>query len=299
MVPFREHQPAGEHLLGEQAGSGIGRGRLDPAGFQREVAELQPFLRENPAGGGIEEHPHVPGEILREQFLEPGGFDGGGEGEQGLDFAAAAADLADFRGDEQRAVLDDAFAREQAATAMDDFTAQRAGIEASGDVIGEGEQHAPTQVGFVELALTDIQAFPLGQSEEGLEQGHHLSGGGGVDPHAPAGVQAEVVCRGVFPGLHQMDEVRLGLVPDAILAHAGGVGVDATQEQVAALGQGSNQGGGTDAAQFVGGQEQPGVARVHREGEHPAAERGDVGVVAGRNDTVWGVDSPGRCRAGR
>lgn len=100
MIPFLEVESAGDHFFGQQLGGGVGGWGFDAAGLQRESAKFDEFLGLDPTGGGIEEDPEAAGDILGKEVLEPGRFDGRGEGEEGVGFAASTADFTDFGNDE-------------------------------------------------------------------------------------------------------------------------------------------------------------------------------------------------------
>lgn len=126
--------------------------------------------------------------------------------------------------------MDDTFPGQQATAAVDEVASESSGVEATGDVVGEGDEEAASEVRFVELAWLHVEVLAFGKAEEGLEQGGDLAGGGGVDTDTLAGVEAELVVGGVLPGLHEVEEIGGGPIAEAVLPQTCGVGVDASEE---------------------------------------------------------------------
>ena len=81
-------------------------------------------------------------DVVGEKFLEPRSFDGGGDGENGVHLVVASADFADFGDDEQLRLADNAFAREYAASSVDEFAAERALIQSSAHAVAEADEDA-------------------------------------------------------------------------------------------------------------------------------------------------------------
>ena len=71
-------------------------------------------------------------------LLEPSRLDRGDEAEERLVLAAAPLDLADFAGDDERGAADGAFAREEAAAAVDDLSRRADGYKGMDGIVIDG-----------------------------------------------------------------------------------------------------------------------------------------------------------------
>ena len=212
------------------------------------------FLGINAFGGGVIEDAGCAGDIVGKKFLEPFLFDDGGQAEDGVDGFILAFDFADFGGDEEAGVLDDAFAGKCAAAAMDEFTTKRAGIDAASDAIAEADENAFVEGFILNFARGGFEAFAFGDVEELLEEGTNLASGDGVDAEAAAGIDAILVARGIGPCAHEDPEIAASLVAEEIFAVARGGFVDVAEEEVAALSESGDETGLVDAAVVVRGE---------------------------------------------
>jgi hypothetical protein len=203
-------------------------------------------------------------------------FDDGGEAQNGVNGFVFAFDFPDFGDDEQRAVVDNAFAGECAAAAMNEFATERAGIDAAAHTIAEADENAFVERFILNFARCGIEAFASGDVKELLKEGANLTSGNGVDAKAAAGIDSILVARGVGPGAHENPEIASGFIAEEILAVAGGGFVDVAKEKVAALREGGHEASLINAAVVVRSEEHAGVAWVERESEHFAAEGSDA-----------------------
>ena len=227
-------------------------------------------------GCGVVKDARRGSDILGKKFLKPFLFDDGGEAKDGVDGFVFAFDFADFGDDEQVAVMDDAFAGECAAAAMNEFAAECAGIDATANAIAEADENAFVERFILNFARGGFEAFAFGDVEELLKEGTDLTSGDCVNAEPAAGIDSILVARGVGPGAHENPKIASGFFAEKIFAVAGGGFVDVAKEKVAALGERGDEARLVNAAVVMRGEEHAGVARVKRESEHFAAEGSDA-----------------------
>ena len=166
---------------------------------------------------------------------------------------------------------------------MDDVANERSSTAAAGDLIGESGQDAAGD-GLVAGGSgfgPDVKVLVAGDIQKLLEEFLHLPGGLGVDGEGTEGFEAEIVAFGVVERAHEDEKIR-----DALAEDFGAFLLDAFfgfEQEAARLGEGGDEGGGTDAAEFLRGEEHAGVARMDGKAKHAASGRGDVagGIVGG------------------
>lgn len=225
VVPVIEGQPVGQYLLREQTGRGVSRGRLDAARADGQVTEAKLIFRIDALRASVIKDPGHGSDVLGEQLAQPVFFDCSRQAQQGLDALVLAFHFADFSGDQERAVLDDAFPGQCAAPAMHQLATGRAGVQPPGYAVAEAKENALLQSLVGDFAAGGIEAFAPGEFQELLEQRTDLAGGDGVHARPAAGLGPEVAGGGVVPGAHQQPEVATGLFAEEFLAVAGGVDI--------------------------------------------------------------------------
>jgi hypothetical protein len=171
--------------------------------------------------------------------------------------------------------MNDALAGENAAAAMDEFTAEGAGIDATSDAIAEADEDAFVERFILNFARGGIEAFAFGDVEELLKKRTNLPGGDGVNAEPAASIDAILIARGVGPRTHEDPKIAPDFVADEIVAVAGGGFVHVAKEKVAALSKRGDEAGLVNAAIVMRGEEHAGIARVQGEGEHFAADAGN------------------------
>ena len=271
VVPVVEGQSAGEHLLGQQAGGGVGGGRLDPARADGQVAEAELLLGIDAFGARRRRRPAA------RQAMSSGNSS-----------RSQSSSIAVARLRRVWTLLSlPSTSRTSAATSRGLFwtTLSRASVPrrpwtSSQRSVPESSRRAtrslkPSRMHFCKASSgtsrwAGIEALAPGDVEELLEQRADLPGGGGMNAQPAAGVEPEVAGGSVLPGAHQEPEVAAGLFTQQVLALPRGVGIHVAQEEVAALGEGGEQAGLIDAAVILRRQQHAGVTRVQREGEHLA-----------------------------
>ncbi len=131
------------------------------------------------------------------------------------------------------------------------------------------------------------EALLFGNLEDLGEGLFDLAGGLGIDAVAAAGFDAEVVVPGILVGAHQGEEIGV-LACLEEFAGLGDVFILAAEalEEVAAADEGGAKGGGTDAIAAGGLDQHTGIARVHGQALHLAADGSEFvgGSIEGAED---------------
>jgi len=279
MIPVVQNEPASDDFFGEEFCCRICGRRIGAARADYEIAEAKLFFGINAFRGGVIKNAWRAGDVFGEKFLQPFLFDDRGEAEDGVDGFVFSFDLADFGDDEEGAVVNDTFASERAAAAMDQLATKCARIDAASDAIAETDEDAFVEGFILNFARGSFETFAFGDIEELLEKGTNLSSSDGMDAESPAGINAILIPRGVGPGAHEDPEIAAGFIAEEIFAVAGGGFVDVAEKKVAALGESGDKAGLVNAAVVLRCEKHSGVARVEGEGEHFAAGGGDGGCV--------------------
>ncbi len=149
VIEEREFEKAAEVGFGQAAAGCRGVNFALVLVVDHEVAEADEFDGGDAFVCAIEKVLDVGGEVLREHFLDPFAFDGGGQAEEGEVFRAAGGDFTDGSGDEERGVLDDAFAHEGAGAAFGEVALEGAGVAADAELVDEAGHEATEEGGVV------------------------------------------------------------------------------------------------------------------------------------------------------
>ena len=248
VVPAGKFQFATEYELGQAGGGGGGGVRIPVAAGENEVAEEFFSTNDDPFLRSVINVGHPFDEMGGKYFLQPFLFDRGGEGEDDLHAAAAVSDFVDFRRDQELAVLGGAASGELSPASVDDVANQGPLAPAAGDLIGKPCEDASGDgvLGGWGWLLSGLEAFGGGNFQKLFKEFFHLAGGLGMNGERAEGIDPEAEMAGMGKGLHEEKEVRSsgpeGFRPEFLHLAVG------TEEKVAGLGEGGNEGGGADAA---------------------------------------------------
>ena len=120
--------------------------------------------------GGIEVDVQIGFNVLGKKLAQPVRFNRRGQGKNGVYLLVARFNLADFRGDEERAVLHGAFPRQHAAPVVHEFATQCALVQPPGHPVAEPDENALLQRLVLDLARLCIETLVFGDAQKLLEQ---------------------------------------------------------------------------------------------------------------------------------
>src|SRR5438046_964232 len=126
-------------------------------------------------------------------------------------------------------MLDNTLPREHSTPAMDQVAPQGARIDTPREPVTEAGQNALFQSLVRHVARPGIKSLPPGDIKKLLKEGSHLASRDHVDAKPAAGLQPELVFRGVTPCAHQNPKITGSFLPKQVFPEPGNVAIDIAQ----------------------------------------------------------------------